>query len=458
MSGPAWRVVVLNNIAIRVQGLSKLYRIGSRERYMTLRETLTNVMNAPLRGLSSIVRRPSSIRDDSRITNDQYIWALKDVSFEVERGEVLGIIGANGAGKTTLLKILCRITEPTRGCAEVQGRIGTLLEVGTGFHPELTGRENIYLNGAILGMRRNEIERKFDEIVAFAEVEKFLDTPVKRYSSGMYVRLAFAVAAHLDPEILVVDEVLAVGDSAFQKKCLGKMDEVAGSGRTVLLVSHNMGAIKSLASKAVFLNRGEVMEIGSPEAVVNHYFASSGTNTSDGLFDGVYIDSHRVHLQKYVGQIKLTSVRFKNANHETSGVHLEGSDILLEIEFSSSIEAEAIEVFVRVRTMEGQLVFTCLPGKRYMKVFPGTYKGLIAFNSGSLLPGVYRGDVVILSNIPQDNVSPAFQFEIISHPRQGDEYRVELLPSLSPTSGSTQGALGIIRMKSFWEDLHRVEG
>ncbi len=448
----------MNNIAIRVEGLSKLYRIGSREHYITLRETLTRVMNAPLRCLSSVVRRPSSISDDSRIANDKYIWALKDVSFEVKRGEVLGIIGANGAGKTTLLKILCRITEPTRGYAEVRGRIGTLLEVGTGFHPELTGRENIYLNGAILGMRRNEIERKFDEIVAFAEVEKFLDTPVKRYSSGMYVRLAFAVAAHLDPEILVVDEVLAVGDAAFQKKCLGKMDEVAGSGRTVLLVSHNMGAIKSLASKAVFLNRGGVMDIGSPEAVVNHYLASSGTNTSDGLFDGAYIDSHRVHLQKYVGQIKLTSIRFKNANHRTSGVHLEGSDILLEIEFSSSVEAEAIEVFVRVRTMEGQLVFTCLPGKRYMKVLPGTYKGLIAFNSGPLLPGVYRGDVVLLSNIPQDNISPAFQFEIISHPRQKDDFRIELLPSLSPTQGSAQAALGIIRMESFWEDLHRVEG
>jgi lipopolysaccharide transport system ATP-binding protein len=330
--------------------------------------------------------------------------------------------------------------------------------VGTGFHPELTGRENIYLNGAILGMRRKEIEGKFDEIVAFAEVEKFLDTPVKRYSSGMYVRLAFAVAAHLDPEILVVDEVLAVGDGSFQKKCLGKMDEVAGSGRTVLLVSHNMGAIKSLASKAVLLNGGEVREVGKPEAVVNHYLASSGTNTSDGFFDGAYIDSHRVHLPKYVGQIKLKSVRVKDTNRRTSGAHLEGSDILMEIEFSSSIDAEAIEVFVRVRTMEGQLVFTCLPGKKYLKVLPGAYRALIGFNSGPLLPGIYRGDVVLLSNIPQDNISPAFQFEILSHPRQKDDYRVELLPSLSPAQGSAQAALGIIRMESFWEGLQRVEG
>jgi len=454
----------MSNIAIKAEGLGKLYKIGAhKESYRTLRDTIADAFTSPFRRKKQRadgkgLKEGVSARNSSSQSNAEYIWALKDVNLQVMHGDVLGIIGSNGAGKTTLLKILCRITEPTQGCAEVNGRIGSLLEVGTGFHPELTGRENIYLNGAILGMRRNEIGRKFDEIVAFAEVEKFLDTPVKRYSSGMYVRLAFAVAAHLDPEILVVDEVLAVGDGAFQKKCLGKMDEVAGSGRTVLLVSHNMGAIKSLASKAVFLNRGEVRDTGKPEAVVNNYLASSGTDTCDGFFDWAYINSHRVHLQKYVGQIKLKSVRFKDAKHRTSGIHLEGSDILLEIEFSSSIDAEAIEVFVRVRTVEGQLVFTCLPGKKYMKVHPGTYRGLIAFNSGPLLPGIYRGDVVLSSNIPQDNVSPAFQFEIISHPREGDEYRVELLPSLSPTQGSTQGALGIIRMKSFWEDLQKVEG
>ncbi len=305
----------MSDIAIRVEALSKCYKIGGRkEQYKTLRDTITDAFVAPFRRIKQRVEGKEPKEDVSHLSpptssSKGYFWALNGVNLEVVHGDVIGIIGPNGAGKTTLLKILCRITEPTRGYAEVHGRIGSLLEVGTGFHPELTGRENIYLNGAILGMRRNEIERKFDEIVAFAEVEKFLDTPVKRYSSGMYVRLAFAVAAHLDPEILVVDEVLAVGDAAFQKKCLGKMDEVAGSGRTVLLVSHNMGAIKSLASKAVFLNRGEVMDIGSPEAVVNHYLASSGTNTGDGFFDRAYINSHRIHLQKYVGQIKLTSVR-----------------------------------------------------------------------------------------------------------------------------------------------------
>jgi len=204
----------------------------------------------------------------------QYVWALKDVSLRVHQGEVLGIIGPNGAGKTTLLKVLSHITEPTEGSVEILGRVGSLLEVGTGFHPELTGRENIYLNGAILGMRRVEIERKFDEIVAFADVERFIDTPVKRYSSGMYVRLAFAVAAHLEPDILVVDEVLAVGDAAFQKKCLGKMGQVAGAGRTVLLVSHNMGAIRQLCRRTLWLDRGKVMKDGDTGSVVEAYLAA----------------------------------------------------------------------------------------------------------------------------------------------------------------------------------------
>ncbi len=210
-----------------------MYRIGGPQaRYSTFRETLTDAFAAPFRRAGRLLRGQGSAAD-----LDQTIWALKDVSFEVKRGEVVGIIGRNGAGKSTLLKILSRITEPTEGAADIYGRVGSLLEVGTGFHPELTGRENIYLNGAILGMRRAEIDRKLDEIVAFAEIEKFLDTPVKHYSSGMYVRLAFAVAAHLEPEILLVDEVLAVGDAAFQQKCLGKMGDVAGEGRTVLFVS-----------------------------------------------------------------------------------------------------------------------------------------------------------------------------------------------------------------------------
>jgi lipopolysaccharide transport system ATP-binding protein len=256
----------MDDIAIRAEGLSKRYRIqqGARARYGTLRDALVEAVRAPFSRRSS----PDSAG------NDSYIWALKDVSFEVKRGEVVGIIGRNGAGKTTLLKILSRITEPTEGYAEVRGRVGSLLEVGTGFHPELTGRENIYLNGAILGMKKAEIDRKFDEIVSFAEIQKFIDTPVKFYSSGMYVRLAFAVAAHLDPEILLVDEVLAVGDAAFQKKCLGKMGEVAAGGRTVLFVSHNMAAVQGLCNKALWLEAGKCQLIGTVQEVVSQYLMS----------------------------------------------------------------------------------------------------------------------------------------------------------------------------------------
>ena len=226
-------------------------------------------------------RRFRSSAESDRGTADEF-WALKDVSFEVQPGEVIGIIGRNGAGKSTLLKVLSRITEPSEGWIEMRGRVGSLLEVGTGFHPELTGRENIYLNGAILGMSRREIARKFDEIIAFAEIEKFLDTPVKRYSSGMFVRLAFAVASHLEPEILIVDEVLAVGDAAFQKKCLGKMDKVSRTGRTVLFVSHNMAAIKALCHRAILFDAGRVDHDGCVDDAVNRYLLSCSPPSRGG--------------------------------------------------------------------------------------------------------------------------------------------------------------------------------
>ncbi|MEA4910303.1 MAG: ABC transporter ATP-binding protein, partial [Anaerolineaceae bacterium] len=253
----------MSEVAIRVDKLGKQYHIGVPVvRYRTLRDTLGDQLVLPW-------KRRKEQRESGTF------WALRDVSFEVERGQVLGIIGRNGAGKSTLLKLLSRVTEPTEGCAEIHGRVGSLLEVGTGFHPELTGRENIYLNGAILGMKRIEIERKFDEIVSFSEVEKFIDTPVKRYSSGMYLRLAFAVAAHLEPEILVVDEVLAVGDAEFQRKCLGKMSDVAQQGRTVLFVSHNMSAILRLTEEAMVIEKGH-MVLRAPTAQAVDYYLSSG--------------------------------------------------------------------------------------------------------------------------------------------------------------------------------------
>lgn len=244
----------MSDVAIKVRGLTKQYRLGRRERYSTLRDTLTRAAGGPAR----LVRRLAS-RSGPAAPAPTFS-ALKDLSFDVQQGDVVGVIGRNGAGKSTLLKILSRITEPTNGRAEMWGRVGSLLEVGTGFHPELTGRENLFMNGAILGMRKPEITRKFEEIVAFAEVEEFIDTPVKHYSSGMYTRLAFAVAAHLEPEILVVDEVLAVGDAEFQKKCLGKMNQVASEGRTILFVSHNMNAIEQLCRSALLLERGRLVE------------------------------------------------------------------------------------------------------------------------------------------------------------------------------------------------------
>jgi len=255
----------MSELAVRVEGLGKEYRLGGpREPYSTLRDRLNKLASARFRALRG---------RGERSEQSPPFWALKDVSFEVRPGEVVGIIGRNGAGKSTLLKILSRITEPTEGEVDINGRVGSLLEVGTGFHPELTGRENVYLNGAILGMRRSEIVRKFDEIVAFAEVEKFIDTPVKHYSSGMYMRLAFAVAAHLEPEILVVDEVLAVGDAEFQKKCLGKMGDVARGGRTVIFVSHNMGAVQSLCRSAIHLDAGQIVANGSTTEVVGRYLS-----------------------------------------------------------------------------------------------------------------------------------------------------------------------------------------
>jgi lipopolysaccharide transport system ATP-binding protein len=258
----------MSDIAIRVENISKKYilahQVGGRSRYVALRDVLAH-------------KAKSLFQKNRADASREEFWALKDVSFDIKQGEAVGIIGRNGAGKSTLLKILSRITKPTKGRIEIEGRVASLLEVGTGFHPELTGRENIFLNGAILGMHRAEIKKKFDEIVAFAEVEKFLDTPVKRFSSGMYVRLAFAVAAHLEPEILIVDEVLAVGDVEFQKKCLGKMENVTGKeGRTVLFVSHNMDFISKLCTRAVLLNKGEIETIGAVDEVTHTYLNRGG--------------------------------------------------------------------------------------------------------------------------------------------------------------------------------------
>ncbi len=338
----------MSDVAIRVENLSKRYRIGQREGYLALRDVLARGLKAPFR----LLKRDS--QNLSRRSNE-YIWALKDVSFEVKRGEVVGIIGRNGAGKTTLLKILSRITEPTKGYAEVRGRIGSLLEVGTGFHPELTGRENIYLNGAILGMKKREIDRKFDEIVAFAEVEKFIDTPVKYYSSGMYVRLAFAVAAHLEPEILLVDEVLAVGDAAFQRKCLGKMGDVAKEGRTVLFVSHNMAAVSGLCKRGIVLERGEIVFSGSVDNAISHY--------------GSLIDSINYQLKPLreridregSGAFRFINVSFRTPSRGITDTLFTGETvfILLDYESDSLEPLQNVSISIPFYNYLGQSIFMC---------------------------------------------------------------------------------------------------
>lgn len=312
----------MSGIAIEVRNLSKSYRIGGgpqgdrRFGYKSLRDVVSDAITTPLRRAGRLLRSEEQVTADK----SEMIWALQDVAFEVKQGEVVGIIGRNGAGKSTLLKILARITEPTGGEVVMHGRVGSLLEVGTGFHPELTGRENIYLNAAILGMKRAEIARRFDEIVAFSEVEKFLDTPVKHYSSGMYVRLAFAVAAHLEPEILIVDEVLAVGDGPFQKKCLAKIQNLAEQDRqTVIFVSHNMEAIRTLCAKVIYLHAGKLVGIGSAEQEIQQYLQSAQQDANISP-DNPYPISPDLMLQR----LAITPTRMIN-----------GEDVQIELAFYS---------------------------------------------------------------------------------------------------------------------------
>jgi lipopolysaccharide transport system ATP-binding protein len=309
---------------ISVENLSKSYLIGHqgpRERYTSLRDTLSQHAKNFTRRTIDTLRGKQMLQGN--ITEE--FWALKDVSFEVQQGEVLGIIGRNGAGKSTLLKVLSRITEPTSGKVTIRGRVASLLEVGTGFHPELSGRENIFLNGAILGMSRKEIKAKFDEIVDFAGVERFLDTPVKRYSSGMYVRLAFAVAAHLEPEILVVDEVLAVGDAEFQKKCMGKMKDVAGGGRTVIFVSHNLKAVNDLCSKSCFLQEGKLVELGPTGDVMKTYVESTESHPRPKLRE----------MRNREGEqgIRFTRINYRSDGKSANGILQTASDVEIELEY-----------------------------------------------------------------------------------------------------------------------------
>ncbi len=322
-----------DNYAIRVQGLSKLYRIGTLD---DMSDTFGGAVLGFLKQPVSNYRKYRSLYNFDDVISDGTVsskndsgilWALRDVSFDVKRGDAIGIIGRNGAGKSTLLKVLSRITHPTHGNIEVKGRISSLLEVGTGFHPELTGRENVYLNGTILGMKKIEVDSKFDEIVEFAGVERFINTPVKRYSSGMMVRLAFAVAAHLDPEILIVDEVLAVGDAAFQEKCIGKMQDATMGGRTVLFVSHNMAAVSNLCSKAIYLEEGQIVKTGECGSVIEYYLSSVTKTAKTPLCERTDRNG--------IGDIKIMNLELLNKKEENIHNPMSGSELVIRMHYTS---------------------------------------------------------------------------------------------------------------------------
>jgi len=361
-------------------------------------------VQAPVRRLGALFGG-----ENGQAKDEDTIWALQDVSFEVKQGEVVGIIGQNGAGKSTLLKILSRITEPTCGRVEIHGRVGSLLEVGTGFHPELTGRENIFLNGAILGMKKAEIVRRFDEIVAFAEVEKFIDTPVKRYSSGMYLRLAFAVAAHLDPEILLVDEVLAVGDTAFQKKCLGKMGGVAKEGRTVLFVSHNMQAILSLTAKSILIAKGSILYFDNTNIIVQRYYNVINNYLSQGI-------SNLTNIKRSGGdqKIKLTRLILKNRENKITNSFSPRDKILITFEFYSELCSNEFEIGFGVRTLDGTMLFVSSSSDcgKLFKINKGMYEINSSIDPNFLKPGKYYLAVGITCQILRDLIMEAHIIDI----------------------------------------------
>jgi lipopolysaccharide transport system ATP-binding protein len=364
--------------AIIVEGLSKKYSIGVRHRrFPTLRDSIARATQARINQARAMFRRRNEEEQ-----NEGDLWALRDVSFDVEQGDVVGVIGRNGSGKSTLLKILSQITEPTEGFAEIAGRVGSLLEVGTGFHPELTGRENIFLNGAILGMCRNEIASKFDEIVNFAETEKFLDTPVKRYSTGMFMRLAFAVAAHLNPEILLVDEVLAVGDAQFQKKCLGKMGNVAKEGRTVLFVSHNMPAIQSLCTRCVFLQGGKLQVAGTLQEGIQMYH--------QGIRDESDIDTTS-------SEVAMLNLR---VNGDATPTVYAGAPMEFEFDLTLNVQAPGLRLFVILENWQGTTVLHTVKNERELRELrePGKYSVSVRVSPMWLTPGMYSYHTKLICN------------------------------------------------------------
>ena len=404
--------------AIRVENLGKLYRVtggGERANYATLRESVMHAAGAPLRWARKGFAPPDPAED---------FWALNDVNFEVQPGEVVGIIGRNGAGKSTLLKILSRITKPTTGRVTLNGRVGSLLEVGTGFHPELTGRENVYLNGSILGMTRREIAKKFDEIVAFAEVERFLDTPVKRYSSGMYVRLAFAVAAHLEPEILIVDEVLAVGDAEFQKKCMGRIGEVALGGRTVLFVSHNIQAVQTICTKAIHMSAGEVRFLGDTKAGIAHYLKDGAAQEK---FDRFWPDNDR--NAPVCEEVRLSRARIVLSDELSTAQLTTANSFLIEFEYQVLSHSLLLNLSIAIYNDQETCVFSSPSVSDvnwFRKSFTvGRYRTTCAIPGDLLNNGIYRVQVMFVKNMAVSmlNVDSVLGFEVTDAGKgRGDWY------------------------------------
>ena len=429
----------MSDIAVKVEGLGKQYTIGTTpERYQTLRDNIVEAIAAPYRRFQRHMYERAHPELVSMRTRKDRIWALHDVSFDVQKGQVIGVIGRNGAGKSTLLKILSRVTEPTDGIAEIHGRVGSLLEVGTGFHPELTGRENIYLNGAILGMKRSEIEKKFDEIVAFSEVEKFIDTPVKRYSSGMYLRLAFAVAAHLEPEILVVDEVLAVGDAEFQRKCLGKMSNVAQEGRTVLFVSHNMSAILRLTEETIVLDKGElVMRAPTPKAV-EHYLSSGYAQLGERIWTEEEIPTSAYPFRPI-------AVRIRDSQQRVVDTIRSVDSITLEISYMLEKPITGLRVGIYLMTTRGEFVFTSFDTDDPKKFNEFHVREAGTFTSRCQIPPDFlnEGRYVVGINASTYQIKRYFQDE------QALTFTVD--PSGAPGMQWAEPRLGPVRPRLDWD-------
>jgi lipopolysaccharide transport system ATP-binding protein len=417
----------MSDTVIRVENLGKKYIIGhqQQESYTALRDVIAN----KVKFFGNLIQNPKS-----KIQNSQEeFWALKDVSFEIKQGDRVGIIGRNGAGKSTLLKILSRITEPTQGSIKIKGRVASLLEVGTGFHPELTGRENIYLNGAILGMSRIDIKRKFDEIVAFAEVEKFLDTPVKRYSSGMYVRLAFAVAAHLEPEILIVDEVLAVGDSQFQKKCLGKMEDVGKEGRTVIFVSHNMATVTTLCQRAIWLINGKVHQEGNADWITSKYLIHGSELSGDITLD----------TSKQDPRFCFKRISLLNIEGRVTSVFDIRQPIRVRLEYCSIQFVKDLELTMRVYNSSGIPIFSVNRSSSFLssEVREGTCIAEIEFPGKFLVSDTYSIDIG--AHIPN--------IEVLSHYSSLISFEIEETGSdMAVYSGA---AFGLVLVNYSWKEV-----